>query len=846
MARIPGRRRTQAREFPTARSPPTPALWLGGEAPDWIGRAWTELLHAGCRDEAVHLFGTIADASAGTTCDSALRLAGTAAGRPIGLKLTARDAGVDGFQVLARIVEDESLPSLALRTRSERHALIQPLVTNMQDTIVVLDALGRILNVFGSYARIAGWSRDELVGRSAFELVHPDDRGAARRRVLLNVLDPRREGRFPMSLRLATRNGEYRWVEGIAANRFKHPFVRAMVLTLRYTHERVLAMRAFADSEERFRVLTEQSRDVTLIMSGSGHVEYASPTLARVLGIEPAELVGQSVLSRTHPDDLALARDKMQRIVADPDRSRPREFEVRIRHADGDYRWLAITAVNLRANSAVNGIALSARDIGDRKRMEAALLQAQAQLDAALSGAHIGVWILELASGRLTLDSSALRLLGIGPEWRATTREAFFVAVHRDDRALVDEWIARQVAQPLEWHEVEYRHVLRGGAVRWIQLRGRASTFDAGVPTRLSGAAIAIDRRKAAELSLRQRDQQLQTALWGARIGFWTHDVVADVGYQHPSFFAMTGLSPEEWARERHPHRARTHPSDRPRVERALAECLASRAGVYECEYRFAARGDWLWFLDRGHVVERDANGRATRVAGVTIDVSEQRRLEQAVQEAASREQERIGRDLHDGLGQELTGVSLMLRALTDTIPAELAGAREELERVVRLVSRAISETRRLSHGLVPAGLEHGGLVRALHTLAEHAALTAGWDFAADEHGEPDRGVPDATAMHVYRIVQEALGNAARHSGAGRVWLRTRLHADRLRVCVEDDGSGPPAAPRAGGLGLRIMAHRARQIDADLSIEARPGGGTRVALDVPLAPAPARAAGPGP
>jgi len=194
-------------------------------------------------------------------------------------------------------------------------------------------------------------------------------------------------------------------------------------------------------------------------------------------------------------------------------------------------------------------------------------------------------------------------------------------------------------------------------------------------------------------------------------------------------------------------------------------------------------------------------------------------------------ERRRFARELHDGVGQTLTALTLALDATAAGRGRSEAGAR--LASARRLAEDALLETHDLAERLRPARLEQIGLAGAVRDLGGRVGLPVRVEIGpgASETGLLD---PDAAA-EVYRIVQEALANAARHSGAplARVVLATRDGV--LRVVVDDEGQGfDPADVRETGLGLAGMRERAALLGAHLRVESAPGRGTRIALEVPL------------
>src|SRR3569832_246672 len=178
------------------------------------------------------------------------------------------------------------------------------------------------------------------------------------------------------------------------------------------------------------------------------------------------------------------------------------------------------------------------------------------------------------------------------------------------------------------------------------------------------------------------------------------------------------------------------------------------------------------------------------RWLAVLNDVTERKRLEREIIEISNREQQRIGSDLHDGLGQDLTGIALMLRGVSAQLRKEGSAARVDVEEVIGLVNNAIESTRSLARGLSPVSGERGGLAAALQTLAARASERYGVhvDFIANL-AEPLR-LSETSATHVYRIVQEALTNVIRHSRASDVTISLETSGGELHLRVDDNGRG--------------------------------------------------------
>jgi len=184
--------------------------------------------------------------------------------------------------------------------------------------------------------------------------------------------------------------------------------------------------------------------------------------------------------------------------------------------------------------------------------------------------------------------------------------------------------------------------------------------------------------------------------------------------------------------------------------------------------------------------------------------------------------------DLHDTLGQDLTGVAFLAKVLSEKLTARGAAEAAEAVQIGQRINQAIALTRSLARGLVPVDPGDEGLTSALHDLAHNVHTTFGVDcrFTCDRTIR----IHDSTiALHLFQIAREAANNAITHGKARRLDLTLTDSDERITLIVRDDGVGLPAeAGRGEGIGLHVMNHRARMIGGVLSVQAVDGGGTAV------------------
>jgi two-component system sensor histidine kinase UhpB len=251
---------------------------------------------------------------------------------------------------------------------------------------------------------------------------------------------------------------------------------------------------------------------------------------------------------------------------------------------------------------------------------------------------------------------------------------------------------------------------------------------------------------------------------------------------------------------------------------------------------RLAQRMEMVDLLRPGQrlqVVRHDEVGRVVAAFNHMLDRLERERRESGRRVLAAQEAERVGiaRDLHDEVGQVLTGVLLQLNSIAEAAPEH----REELDQAREAVRRALDEVRRISSELRPEMLEHLGLVSALTELSTSFARLSGVRVDRDFPASLLKLAPEVE-LAVYRIAQESLTNVARHAQATRVTVALEPGHDSVVLRVADDGRGFAGAPVEHG-GLRSMRERALLVGGALAIKEAPDGGVEVRLEVPAAEA---------
>lgn len=230
----------------------------------------------------------------------------------------------------------------------------------------------------------------------------------------------------------------------------------------------------------------------------------------------------------------------------------------------------------------------------------------------------------------------------------------------------------------------------------------------------------------------------------------------------------------------------------------------------------------------------KSREGATSHIVVTGVDVTDRRKMEQTVLEISAREQRRIGQDLHDDLGQHLTGIAFLSKVMAQQLAERSYLEAKDAEKIVRLVNQAIEKTRELAHGLLPVVSEGHGLMSALQRWSEEVEgvcpvrcrFECAYPVLVDDV---------AAATHLYHIAQEAVNNAIKHGGANDIVIRLASDETTGTLIVDDNGAGIHGiASKRSGMGLGIMSHRANMIAGSLDVRSVPPRGTRVTCIFPV------------
>lgn len=654
----------------------------------------------------------------------------------------------------------------------------------------------------------------QVRGTALLEAMHPDDRRewrAARARHAAGESEFA-ECRF----RVNDGTGRWRWVFGRAqiVERGPDNDPLRMVGILMDIDQSQRAELALGDAEARLGTAVWGAHLGLWELDVTTRRAHWFSNWCELEGIDPCEGPDHVALwdANVHPDDLRQAATQFSNMLASHGEFYEAEYRVRTR--DVGWLWIQERSRAVRRDSAGRPLRVvgTCMNIHARKVAEQALRDSQLRLQSIAMNSSDWLLLLDTNLNIVFVNRS---VRGTAPEHLLGRSVLDTASPARRSQLLKFYQRALASSVPCEMREVE--DVVEGEPRHMLV---RAQSVRRGTQT----VGIAVT---ATELTTIVRQQQ-QLELQGLVLDTMREGVVLitasdRIRLTNPAFEHLFGAAPGGLVNTPIGDLLDATVLD---ILRGATRSCAPRE--FECRRR-----DGTTFA-AACVVTPVLIDRQPHLLVVLNDISERRVLEREILEVSNREQHRIGNDLHDGLGQELTGVALMLRALSTDLRRTQPAAIPEFEGIVELLNRSIHNTRTLARGLSPVSLERGGMLPALRMLIARARETYGITISLRTRIAVTLRLDVTASNHLYRIVQEAISNAVRHGKPSRIAVQLSVDSQTVRLSVHDNGRGlPPTGPSDTGLGLRTMLYRAHVTGGDVRIANHPHGGTVVRCTMP-------------
>jgi PAS domain S-box-containing protein len=574
-------------------------------------------------------------------------------------------------------------------------------------------------------------------------------------------------------------------------------------------------------SYDALKTFFDISPDMLCVADSDGYFRVVNPAFEKLLGYTRQVLLATPFIDFVHPEDKASTTAATMSKTREP----VTRFENRYRCSDGSYKWLAWTAVPASQEGLIYAIA---RDITAAKGSDWEKEKQRDLFETVLANVPASIFWKDRnsvylgANKRFAQDAGLQNpeeLLGKTDYDMAWTQEQ--AAFYRQcDHEVMDS------GQPLLNIEESQRQA--GGKEVYLLTNKVPLRDESGEVYGMLGIYMDITKRKRAEMALRESEERYRAVVETAADGFWMVDgqgriLAANNAYARRSAYSREQLLSMGIADVE-------ADEDAAAVRRRMDRIRQLGSETFETHHRTS--NGTVWPVEV-HASYWESAGEY--YFAFLHDMSERMALERAIIEASTAEQQRIGRDIHDGLGQTLTGLSML--AKVEEMRLRQAGQKQAVDAVGMLqqhIRVALEQARAMARGLRPVEVAPDGLAHALASLAKQVTTTGGVDCRY--LGLPHLAVEDeVVAMHLFRIAQEATQNALKHAQATRIEFDLRREPEGLLLTVRDDGRGmDPDAGHGDGMGLKIMRYRANILGGRLAIGPDPHRGTIVRCVVPL------------
>jgi PAS domain S-box-containing protein len=579
--------------------------------------------------------------------------------------------------------------------------------------------------------------------------------------------------------------------------------------------------RKSAEEQIRFQArLLDAVGQAIIATDPQGRILYWNRAAEELYGWSKEEVMGHPIVEVTPSEEmLECAEEIMSELRAG--RSWSGEFVVQRKDGSTFPAMVTDTPVHDEQGN-LEGIIGVSTDITEIKKMEE-LRRSEERFRLLAENAQdlIYRYRLKATLGFEYVSPSATAIIGYTPEEHYADPELRFKIVHPDDRHLIEEAL-RSPETP-----ITIRWLRKDGGVIWIEQRTKAIYDGAGELVAIEGIARDITERKRVEEALRTTQEFLGGILDNAPLPIYGVSEEGQIRLANRFFANFVGMPQEkvigsflqdvftaDEARQFRENNRRVIETETPLIEEEWAEAPDGRRYFQTIKFPL-----------------RDPDRRTVAIGGISLDVTERRRAEEALSEARRTERRRIARDLHDIVLQDLSGALQSLR-LTH-LQANNSGLSLNFEEELGALGRASSGLRSaiydLRHEKERPFLQS---VESLVDLNRRATDEREIRLFVEE-GFPV-GLPAKESVDMLRVLQEALTNARRHSGAGSIEVRLRMENQEVLAEVVDDGRGFDPLSVGAGVGLSAMRERIEGLGGKIEVRSRPGEGTKVTVRVHL------------
>ena len=466
-----------------------------------------------------------------------------------------------------------------------------------------------------------------------------------------------------------------------------------------------------------------------------------------------------------------------------------------------------------------------ARDVTERKSIGEELFKSKERLDLALNGANDGLWDWNIETNEIYFSPRWKAMLGYADEELKSSKDTIIDILHPDDVERVLKSLNALMAGQSERYELEYMMRAKDGSYKSLLSRGKIILGLNKKPVRLTGTHVDITERIESEGKIRRQAELLTEVQKLANLGIWQWDIPNNQVVWSSQLYKIYGITTQDFEASLEGYLTLVHEEDRERVRNIIYSSFEARSS-FSVEERIVRPSGEVRVLQSWGTVMLDDAGEPVLMYGACIDITEQIEAKEAfftaVFDGQEKERRRISQDLHDGLGQHLSGMKLSMYGLKSQIKNDY------FNRITDLADQAIKEYRAVTHDLAPPALSNSGLKEALRDMC--ASLNRNNKTKVVFSSEcADCKLKDKVEIELYRISQELLNNAIKYSNAKQINVKIKMINSHFQLEDRDDGDGfnlEEVKARNLGIGLENIKARVAFFNGIFSLDSSEGKGT--------------------
>lgn len=696
------------------------------------------------------------------------------------------------------------------------------------DGFILADTDGNIVEVNPSYCQMIGYSKEELLIMNISDIEVSLTKEEVEKRVKKMVA----AGRDQFETQHKSKSGRKidLSVSIVITQKKETTLVAAFV---RNITQRKKAEKTLRESEQKLRNIFENSTNLFFSHTTENELTYLSPQVKDILGYTQEEALTKwtSLISNNPANMLGI---ELTQKAIDTGERQP-TYEMELVKKGGEKIWVEVREAPIIKNGKTVSIVGALIDITRRIKAAKVLEDSEHLLRESQKISHLGSYILNITTGYWESSDELLEVFGIDKEYKSDF-QGWVNIVHPDDRDMMSDYFQVNVLQDHERFNKEYRIIGQNdNREKWVHGIGRLEFNENGDPIKMIGTIQDITERKLINDALLESEAKYRSLIENSSDAIYlTYNNKYEV--INNKFIELFGYTIDELNSSDFDFIKWVAPKSKQQMldRQKHTESGELQAQKYEITVITKDGNELEAEISDSIIDYKDGKASQGIIRDITARKKQQEILMNAIIKVQEDEKYKFGKELHDGLGQVLTSTSLYLeslRKIKSTLPER---KRTDLEQARQLNKQAMTDTRRISHGLMITGIDEHGIRHLIQQLCYNSSMPE-LSFNFTHYNIDENKISNETKVHIYRIVQEISTNILKHSKATQAIISMSMDdIGLLRLGVEDNGQGFNLEKAKRGAGLNNITQRITILKGIKEITTSPGNGTKIEIEIPI------------